>query len=199
MWGDKKFVIVLPLWRQRNQNKVYIFFFFLQFYNVIISGFFSSFSVFDQYKLVHLQLPQLREEKGNGRFVIHWDWKGWMSNSGPSSFHSQWKAWLEWRQTSLKRKDEVHFYNQDDNERPCRHSADTSSLPNEALDNHAHIKRPPWSYHTRFYLLLPPFKFGCTKCISRPGPEQRKENRKCEREQEGSISGTLHLCESLGF
>lgn len=43
---------------------------------------------------------------------------------------------------ALQRKDGVHFYNQDNNERPRQRSADVSFLPNEAPDNSAHIKSP---------------------------------------------------------
>lgn len=103
------------------------------------------------------QQPLLGEEKGTKSFAVHWGWEGRVNDSGPSAFHSRWKAWLEWRQTSLQRKDGVHFYNQDNNKRPRQRSADVSFLPNEARDNHARIKRPLWSGHTRFYLWLPPF------------------------------------------
>lgn len=51
------------------------------------------------------------------------------------------KARLEWLQIGLQRKDGVHVYNQDNNERERQCSADVSFLPNEALDNRARIKR----------------------------------------------------------
>lgn len=100
---------------------------------------------------------KVRNRKRALKFAVHRDWEGRLNDSGPSTFHSRWKAWLEWRQTSPQREDGVHFYNQDNNKRLCQCGADVSFLPNEALDNHAPIKSPLWTSCTRFYLWLPPF------------------------------------------
>lgn len=49
---------------------------------------------------------------------------------------------FEWQQCGLQHNDGVHFYNQCNNERLLQCSADVSFLLNEALDDHALIKRP---------------------------------------------------------
>lgn len=81
-------------------------------------------------------------------------WRSRRTIQRPSAFHSPWKAWVEWLQSSLQRKDGEHFYNHGNNESPGQRSADVSLHPNEALDCCTHIKRPLWISPTRVYLLL---------------------------------------------
>ena len=94
----------------------------------------------------------VRNRKRALKFAVHRGWEGRVNDSGPSTFHSWWKAWLEWRQTSPQREDGVHFYNQDNNKRLCQCGADVSFLPNEALDNHAPIKSPLWTSQVLFMI-----------------------------------------------
>lgn len=108
-------------------------------------------------KLIQPQQLRLGEEKGTKSLpYIGTGRCGWTIQD-PSAFHSPWKAWLEWRQTSPQRKNGVHFYNQDNNKRSLQRSADVSFLPNEALDNHARIKRPLWTSRRRFLFMITSF------------------------------------------
>lgn len=93
-------------------------------------------------KSIQLSAAMVRRGKGQQTFTVHWRWEGQVKDSGPCAIHSPWKAWFERQQTSLRRKDGVHFYKQDNNKRPHQRGTDVSFLPNEAPDNCTRIKRP---------------------------------------------------------